>query len=98
MVNAVPPDPALEAIPPNPVGVGNIHPQVLGQQRGGLNPCSAALPAPKAECKHCGAKIYAIETDAHRQNCPMRPRSGVSTNFMSCWKCCPWELRPLNFP
>ena len=30
--------------------------------------------ASKAECKHCGAKMYAIETDAHRQNCPMRPR------------------------
>jgi hypothetical protein len=26
--------------------------------------------AAKAECKHCGAVMWAIETDAHRMNCP----------------------------
>ena len=28
----------------------------------------------KAECKHCGARMFAIEADAHRQNCPHLPR------------------------
>lgn len=29
----------------------------------------------KAECTYCGAVMWAIEVEAHRQQCPMRPKT-----------------------
>ena len=32
----------------------------------------------KAECKHCGAVVWAIEADSHRAVCRLRPGQSAS--------------------